>query len=307
MSQNKHWSDIDESTTVAGVRILVFLYRIGGRFLFRIALAPVIIIYYLTSRSARHAALDYLSRLHAFAPAQPAATSRNGFSMFWAFGNAILDKFAVLMGHIQRADLELHNYKVMEDLQEHNRGVILLTSHLGNFEVCRGLSKIDKGKKLTVLVHTKNAENFNRVLRSLDQEQKVELLQVSDVDIAMSIRLSEKLSNGEMIAIAGDRVPINSQATVEQSFLGSTAPFPSGPFVLASSLGAPIVMMTCIRIQGRYNVFFDALSNGEKLSRSERKQRLQSLSASYVKRLEHYVQMAPYQWFNFYSFWNRHG
>ncbi len=303
MTQAEHWADIKESTTITGVRLMVNVYRYGGNFLFRVFLLPVIIFYFIANSGARRASLQYLTRLHRFDASMPVPRLSDSFKIFWQFGQAILDKFAVWMGRIERLDAQIYNDDLIDELLEQKQGAILLTSHLGNFEICRALSQTHPGVKLTVLVHTKHAEKFNAILNDFDDEQAIELLQVSDMSVSTSIRLSEKLANGEFIAIAADRVPINSPATISHDFLGHKAPFPAGPFVMASVLGAPVLMLNCIKLQGRYNIFFDKLSEGKRLGRKARDQHIQMLSAGYVQRLQELVKLAPYQWFNFYDFW----
>ncbi|MNC90096.1 hypothetical protein D3C83_61470 [compost metagenome] len=39
-------------------------------------------------------------------------------------------------------------------------------------------------------------------------------------------------------------------------------------------------------------------------AREQRADAAQSLLERYVQRLEHYARAAPYNWFNFYDFWN---
>ncbi|MGI9292758.1 MAG: hypothetical protein ACR2PS_02145 [Pseudomonadales bacterium] len=304
MTQAEHWADIKESTTVTGVRVMVNVYRFGGNLVFRAFLLPVIVFYFAVNTRARRASLIYLKRLHNFDNRLPAPRLIHSFKIFWQFGIALLDKFAVWMGRITRLHAQLHNDELIDTLQAQNKGAVILTSHLGNFEICRALSQSHRGVKLTVLVHTKNAERFNEILRDYDDQQAIELLQVSEMSVSTSIRLSEKIANGEFVAIAADRVPISSLATVSVDFLGHKARFPVGPFALASALGAPVIMLTCIKLQGRYNIFFDKLSDGGRLGRKARARQIEKLSASYVQRLQELVQLAPYQWFNFFDFWH---
>jgi predicted LPLAT superfamily acyltransferase len=41
-----------------------------------------------------------------------------------------------------------------------------------------------------------------------------------------------------------------------------------------------------------------------KLDRSKRDAVIRECAARYAQRLEHYCRLAPYNWFNFYDFWN---
>jgi len=47
----------------------------------------------------------------------------------------------------------------------------------------------------------------------------------------------------------------------------------------------------------------EALSPGESVPREQRDAAVQVALARYVARLEHYARRAPYNWFNFYDFW----
>ena len=61
----RHWADLGETTFVGGTWFLYAVYRLLGRFPFRICLYPVVFTWWLGSGDARRASLDYLRRLHA--------------------------------------------------------------------------------------------------------------------------------------------------------------------------------------------------------------------------------------------------
>jgi predicted LPLAT superfamily acyltransferase len=54
----------------------------------------------------------------------------------------------------------------------------------------------------------------------------------------------------------------------------------------------------------RYDVAFETFSDGVQIPRAERGRALNALIRRYATRLEHYARLAPYNWFNFYDFWN---
>lgn len=56
----KHWSEINEKTSSAGISLLLALFRFGGRSLFHLSLWPVIVFYWLFSPAARRASRLYL-------------------------------------------------------------------------------------------------------------------------------------------------------------------------------------------------------------------------------------------------------
>ena len=53
-----------------------------------------------------------------------------------------------------------------------------------------------------------------------------------------------------------------------------------------------------------YDVFVELLAEQIVLPAAERGRTLDALARHYASRLEHYCLRAPYQWFNFYEFWD---
>ncbi len=306
MNQARHWAEIAETGTILGIRILVFAYRLGGPWLFKIFLFPVICFYFLIRSDSRQISREYLHRVQGKAKQLPPVTLLLSFKHFWQFALTLIDKFAIWMGKIKLQQVVLHNLELVDQLVANKQGGIIAISHLGNFEICHALSQSHPGFKLTVLHHTKHAEKFNQVFNQYTDESTVQMLQVTDMDAALAMQLSEKVGRGEFIAIAADRVPINNpSATVACEFLGESANFPRGPYVLANALAVPMLLLICIKQQGTYHIYFETLSEGGKVARSEREAFIHKTAEKFAKRLEYYTCEAPLQWFNFYDFWRK--
>lgn len=304
MAANSHWAYTREAGSLLGMRFLLGAYRYGGRWLFRLCLLPVVCFYALFQHSSYRASQDYLHRMHTVNNAFPKPRPWHSFYHLWHFADSLLDKLGVWMGRITRQDVVLHGAEVADELLAAGQGALILISHLGNFEICQALSETRRNLRLTVLHHTRNAVKFNRILSEYNRASSVELLQISELDISVAIQLSEKISNGQFIAIAADRVAINNtERSVAVDFLGYPAPFPVGPFVLAAALQAPVLTIHCIRKEGRYHLYFEYLWQGGAVGRRDRQQHIDSLMQGYVQRLQHYCLQAPWQWYNFYPFW----
>ena len=304
MQRYPHWERIAETGTTIGMHIVVFVMRFGGLPVARILIYPIISFYFLLRGDARAASRDYLARVQPHTAVVKGATLGAVFRHFIAFGNALLDKFAVWTGKINADDVTVHNLDLVNDYAQSSKGCIFLVSHLGNFEICQALASRYSRLKMTVLHHTHHAEKFNRVLRRHRQVDAVEFMQVTQLDVAAGMKLGERLAKGNSIAIAADRVPVDdSRATTKVAFLDANAAFPTGPYVLALATGAPVIATFCIRQNGRYHIYFEQLDSGATVGRAQRRARIEQLAATYAKRLQHYVVLAPFQWFNFYRFW----
>ena len=87
--------------------------------------------------------------------------------------------------------------------------------------------------------------------------------------------------------------------------LGREASFPAGPALLAAVSAVPVILFVGLYRGGnRYDIHFELLDEQVVLARDDRQQALQQWYCRYVERLEHYVRLAPDNWFNFYRFWD---
>ena len=183
-------------------------------------------------------------------------------------------------------------------------GALLFVSHLGNHEVCRALIEESKRIQLNVLVHTKHAENFNRLLNETDKTNFLNLIQVTEINPAVAMMLQDKLQQGEVLVIAADRTPVGGGRQSMVSFLGDPAYFPQGPYILASVLQCPTYLMFCVKSSESYQMFFEKFADSIKLSRKHRERDLKQWVQRYADRLSNYVLQYPLQWGNFYDFWH---
>lgn len=298
----RHWAAINEASFVAGMRLLFWVCRVFGRWPFRVVLYPVLLWYVATQGRARRVSSDYLRRVGA--PAGLLGVLRH----FGAFAEAILDKMLLWGGLFDFERVRVHGAEPLMQRIRERKGALLVCSHLGNLDLCRALSLRTPGLKITVLVHTRHAEAFNNMLAKLDPRSQLNLMQVTEMTPAMAMALSERIAQGEFVVIAGDRVPVSNNPRVALApFLGQTAAFPVGPYVMASVLGCPLYTMFATRQGAHYQLHFERLRESVSLPRRERDAALAELAGDYAARLERHVRRAPLEWFNFYDFWHLPG
>ena len=302
----QHWAQINECSFVAGIYLLFWIIRVLGRWPLRAALYPVVLWYMMTRPAARAASQDYLRRL---AESQKQVFRKPGvlnvFRHFSCFAESILDKMLLWSGLYKTDQVKFVGKElIMAQIAAH-RGGLLICCHMGNLELGRFLSKQLPGLKLTVLIHTKHAQRFNRLLAQLDPESQIDLMQVTELSPATAIILASKLAQGEFVAIAGDRIPVSPNPRIALAeFLGTVAPFPVGPYILASLFQCPVYLMFSSNHGLTAEIHFESFYETIRLPRKDRDQALALLAAEYARRLEHFCRRAPLQWFNFYDFWS---
>jgi predicted LPLAT superfamily acyltransferase len=304
-----HWAAMEEAGILWGMRTLLLIYRLFGRFAFRVVLHPVVSYYFIANAAARDASLEYLRRVGRYYP----KLGINGglwdsYRHFMVFAENLLDKLVVWLDNLDPARIEFHNRPLLLDLMAQGRGAILLGGHIGNLEICRALADLRGCIHLNILVHTKHAEKFNRLLGSVDERSgKIELIQVTDLNPAIAIRLQEKISQGEFLVLVGDRIPVSGQGrTVRADFLGEEADFPQGPYLLASLLKCPVYTLFSYLQAGRYHIYLEPFAERIEIPRREpqRSVELAGWARRFAECLEFHCQKVPLQWFNFYRFWS---
>ena len=287
------------------MRFLLRVYRACGRWPFRFFLFFVLLWFYVRRRAAREASRDYLRRLYEFSGnVTPAPTSRNVFRHFLAYSEILLDKLVTLGASDSLTDYRIEGNEHIDPLLEQKRGILFVISHFGNAELCRKLSERHTGVRLTVLVYTKNAARFTRLLRELDPNYDIDLIQADSIGVDTAIMLAQRIEAGGFIVIAGDRVPISSaDNTVRVPFLGQEASFPISPYVLAATLQCPLVAVFGVRHHDGFVITLRQLAESISLPRRTRESALVPYATAFAKLLEAECLKTPFQWSNFYPFW----
>ncbi|QPB43510.1 LpxL/LpxP family acyltransferase [Rodentibacter haemolyticus] len=307
MTENpKHWAQQQERGTAFFLKLTQWIVRYCPLWLIRFCTFWVVLYFYLTSRKVRHYIAEYQQNLTAYFP-QVRLKKAAVFRQFLAFGEAITDRFAVWQHQIHYADLVIDDSEnLYAEIDAGGRGQILICSHFGNIEICRAL--LNNGHhpnfKLNALVHSKHAEAFNHALVEAGADE-LPLIQVEELDAQKMLALSEKIEQGEWIAIAADRIPLRGDKTYAVNFLGKAAEFPEGAWLLAALLKAPINTIFSLKENGKYRLKLRHFSSGITGRAKVREQHIHHVMQQYADLLAKECAKNPHLWFNFYDFWQQ--
>ncbi|HGN9373349.1 TPA: glycosyltransferase [Citrobacter pasteurii] len=306
-----HWAQQQEVKGLWGMRLMLLVWRLLGRKAFSLLLYPVVGVYWLTASTARKASQSWISRVRAqlITRRMPVPSNLTSYQHFLRFGGAMLDKIASWRGelHVGRDVVFAPGAEETLNISD-PRGKLLLASHLGDVEACRALAQLQGSKTINALVFSDNAQRFKQIMEEMAPQAGLNLLPVNDIGPDTAILLKEKLNRGEWIAIVGDRIAVNTQRGGEwrvcwSRFMGQVAPFPQGPFILASILHCPVDLIFALRQQEKLHIHCEPFADPLLLPRATRQQALQNTVDRYAERLEHYALQSPLDWFNFFDFW----
>lgn len=297
-SQTKHWSGTGKLRGgTFGVRFFITALRLLGLRLTYVLLVPVVLTLSFISPDIA-ATMAFHRRM--FGPRNTLGRRWLVIKHFFSFGRAIIDRTAILAGMTKRFSFTFDGEQHLRDAVTGGKGVLLLTAHIGNWEVAgQLLSRIDVPVNVTGF---DNEDPAVRALLNKISKQKFKLIPLSGAPTDV-IELVAALRRGELVCMLGDRAYGGPTARVP--FFGEAASFPVGPYVLAAIAGAPLVQVFSLREPGgHYHFFGFPAVPPHHPPRHERDAHLRNCAAQFAANLESIVKRDPLQWYNFFPFWD---
>jgi KDO2-lipid IV(A) lauroyltransferase len=179
------------------------------------------------------------------------------------------------------------------------RGAILLTAHVGNFEI-GGFFLGAIGLKVAVVYlpdpspvveRDRNAARDRLGIRSLPLTSELS-----------AVKILRSLDEGYFVAIQGDRDYSGNGRKLP--FLGRSVSFPVGPFRIAAAAGVPLLPVFILREKdGRYRTVVEEPLRVEAASRRERGEAERAAMEAFVSILERTIRENGEQWYVFSRFW----
>jgi predicted LPLAT superfamily acyltransferase len=195
----------------------------------------------------------------------------------------------------------------LEDLHaslDQGRGMLLFGSHLGSFEVLRVLSLERPDVQLRVVMDRGQNASVTRMLEALSPEIANTVIDAGKGGLAITLAIHEAAQARAIVGLLVDRARAG-EPTTSVPFLGAMAKFPDAPFLIAATLRIPVILCFGLYRGGqRYDLHFEPFEIETDVPRTQRREALARMQQRYALRLEHHVRSAPYNWFNFYDFWN---
>lgn len=308
MTRALAWQQMAEVGSLGALRAMNLLYRVVGRRVSTAALAPVAAYFALRHGRVRDASRAYLEAL-ARSPGGAGALghapgARDVYRHVREFAEQIFDRMVSWGDSFDRMELEKEGSRALLDLARSGSGGILVGAHLGSFDLLR-LVAAQHDVVVNVLMFTAHADRINAFFERLDPRSRLRVLPIDASAASTALSVRHCIERGEFVGILADRLPpAGSARSAAVPFLGRPAAFPATAFEIAALLGCPLLFVLCVRVaDARYQAVAEVLHEGGRVPRAERPALARTLLERYVARLEAWCLRVPYQWFNFYDFW----
>lgn len=220
------------------------------------------------------------------------------YRVFWNFANTIADNVRFKELRVG-PDWKFEGAEHFERLESHEGGAIILTAHMGNYDLGAHLFAEISDRRI-VMVRAPETDQQTR-----EYEEKLLNRTVGDalkVDFStrasdLAIDLLHSVRDGEIVAVQGDRVTPGI-ASLPAKLFGRTTSLPAGPFALAMAARVPIYPLFIVRL-GRRKYQLVVGEPFEVVRGANRAASFENAVALWTAQLERVIRAGWHQWFAF--------
>lgn len=303
------WRENKEVGSLWGMYFTLLVYRFFGRWLVEPILFMVVLYFFLKDSKTRRISLDYLKRLDLSQKSGVRPTFMNVFRHYLSFARTSMDRFETWSDRLHKTKFTYNGLDHLNQLFEKGEGAVLLGAHLGNFDTLRALANV-RHAPVHILTDRRNSQKYSGLLKRFFPKMNEGVIEHDPFSIDNIFKLAEAVKGGEYVGLLADRTAAAGHRGASRlspaMFLGEKAYFSQSPFIFASHLNCSVLLMFGIRRSSReYELIIEPFADRIELPFESREESLSRYISAYAARLEHYCQLNPFQWFNFYDFWRQ--
>lgn len=275
-----------------GYKIFIFVLRKSGLKAAYALLRIVAAYFVLFAPSASRSMYAYFRNILHYSPSKAFVSL---YKNYYVFGQTLLDKVALMAGLENRFTYTFEGEEHLRQFRENNTGGILISAHLGNWEIAGFLlNRLDM--RVNIVMFEAEHEKIKEYLGQVMQNRHINVIPIKQ-DLSHIFLINKAIRNKEVICMHGDRF-VEGSRIAEINFMGQSANFPLGPFTLASKLGVPYSFVYAVKDSPTH---YHLSATPLQLAGNMPLEILQH----YVNSLERKLRQHPLQWFNYYDFWSK--
>lgn len=278
--------------TLLGYKIFVYsIKKLGIRTAYSV-LIFVAFYYFLVAWKSNRAIYDYLRNRQQFSILQ----SLFGiYKSYFVFGQTLLDKTTISMGMRDRFTYEFDGIDILKALVAEKKGGILISAHVGNFEIAEYfLDEVNLDLSINLVTTDLEHNIIKNYMDSIRVKSNIKFIIIKE-DLTHIFQINEALANNELICFTGDRY-FEGNKVLEENLMGKKALFPAGPYHIASRLQVPVAF---VYVMKEKNLHYHLYTRRAVFKHRD----AQALLKEYCTSVEKILTKYPYQWFNYFDFW----
>jgi predicted LPLAT superfamily acyltransferase len=256
----------------------------------------VTLYYYFFSKASSRNIISFFGRL-GFSKKQSAKML---YRNYYLFGQSIIDKFVLMSGIPNSFTFDFDGEENLRHITSLNKGGLLLSAHIGNWEIAGHLLK-RLNTQINIVMYDGEREDIKAYLETVTGERTAKIIFIRQ-DLSHIYEISEALRNNELVCMHADRF-MEGNKTVSVPFLGQEARFPAGPFILASSFRVPVSFVFALKESPLHYHFY--ASEAKYYPESDKQAFIRAVVDDFTGSMEKKVKQYPEQWYNYYNFWQQ--
>ncbi|WP_103069765.1 LpxL/LpxP family acyltransferase [Aquimarina sediminis] len=279
--------------SVLGYRIFVFCIKKLGLLSAYFLLYFVAAYFCLFSRKSTKSSYYYFHKRRGYSVVK---SILGIYRSYYRFGQTIIDKVAISSGLRNKFTYHFDGIEELKKLLGQKKGGILISAHVGNFEIAEYfLNELDENPEISLLTTDSEHRAIKEYLESVMVKSNIKFIIIKD-DLSHIFEINTTLSRNELICITGDRY-VQGAKFLTGELLGKEARFPAGPFLIGSRLKVPVVFVYVMKETSKHYHLY--ARTAEVKHRDS-----QDLLKKYTNNVEWILEKYPLQWFNYFDFWN---
>ncbi len=217
------------------------------------------------------------------------------YKSYYVFGQTIIDKVAISSGLSHKFTYEFDGIELIEKALKENKGGILISAHVGNFEIAEHFfGKLSNDMKISLLTTELEHSAIKEYLDTVTKKSNINFIYIKE-DLSHIFEINAALTKNHLVCMTGDRY-VEGSKYIEEELLGKKAKFPQGPFLLASRLKVPVLFVYVMKETNKHYHLFARQSNSKYKEENV-------LLKEYTESVQWMLNKYPTQWFNYFDFW----
>jgi predicted LPLAT superfamily acyltransferase len=215
---------------------------------------------------------------------------------YW-FGQTILDKIVLLSGIKNPFRFDFEGEKYLQEMVEGKKGGLLLSAHIGNWEIAGHLLQ-RLGTDMYIVMYDGEDKQIKEYLDSISEKYSAHIILIRE-DLSHIYAIQNALAKNAFVCMHADRF-LEGNKTALSELLNKEARFPAGPFLIGRTFQVPVSFVFAMK-DGPYQYHFYASKS--QIYKGYREAASEIMLQDYCHSLESAIRKYPLQWYNYYDFW----